>query len=130
MASATPPLSALEEAKQEKAENKAALEALGKKIEKIDTRIEELVPKELAECLSDGERKYLDSLRKDKDALRKEHEQRLANVPVLLNRVTQLEAPQGAGTACNVFLSAARSLRSSSCSTHAHVGAHCRPRSS
>jgi predicted RNase H-like nuclease (RuvC/YqgF family) len=101
MASAAPP-SALEEAKQEKAKNDAALQELGKKIEKIEARIEELRAltertRPLDEELSDL-RKRVDALREEKKILGNEG----ATLTTSIADLRKLEAQQGAGTACNI----------------------------
>src|SRR3569623_1463147 len=94
MAATTPHCSSLEKAEQEKAENKAQVEVLDKKIEKIEARIGEL--RALTERTR-AQEEELSDLRKDKDALREEKKVLDAKDLALINRLTQLEAQQGAG---------------------------------
>ena len=102
MTSATPLLSALEKAKQEKANKDAELKELGKKIEKVEARIEALL--ENPESDQDGrkllfQKEMLARLDKYKDALLEKD--KAFNTSIA--RLRELEAQQGAGTACNVF---------------------------
>jgi hypothetical protein len=109
---------ALERAVQDKAKNDAAIDALGEKMKAVEAAIEELVQKERNDTLSEGERKNIEALRKDKDKLDKKDTQLNANTLPLINRLAQLEMQLGAGTVQNVFPSPYCSLQGN---THTHI---------
>jgi hypothetical protein len=104
-------MATLEKAVQDKAKNDAAIDALGGKMKAVELLIKELEPKERNGNLSEGERRSLEALRKEKDELREEKMQLYAINLALINRLAILEVQQGAGTVQNVLPFSYCSLR-------------------